>query len=200
MQEKLEKIWIPLAYKPTISCISLKNDAATAFIFSCIRECPTFKMHGKMCNFILRTHYFCSTLQNSGGLVVSVTSVVKLERAELIYIPNGDFYPFDKMILMIWISFSSVLTLEFNFVGLYFLTLLTLLRIPFLGRIGSISYVLPIRQNIDILNRDIRVINTHLTLRKFVIEPWPITYGHYNLNPHRLPYLTSTNKAAILNS
>ena len=36
-------------------------------------------------------------------------------------------------------------------------TLLTLLRIPFLGRIGSISYVLPIRQNIDILNRDIRV-------------------------------------------
>ena len=37
------------------------------------------------------------------------------------------------------------------------ITLLTLLRIPFLGRIGSISYVLPIRQNIDILNRDIRV-------------------------------------------
>ena len=36
-------------------------------------------------------------------------------------------------------------------------TLLTLLRIPFLGRIGSISYVLPIRQNIDILNRDSRV-------------------------------------------
>ena len=36
-------------------------------------------------------------------------------------------------------------------------TLLTLLRIPFLGWIGSISYVLPIRQNIDILNRDIRV-------------------------------------------
>ena len=36
-------------------------------------------------------------------------------------------------------------------------TLLTLLRILFLGRIGSISYVLPIRQNIDILNRDIRV-------------------------------------------
>ena len=35
-------------------------------------------------------------------------------------------------------------------------TLLTLLRIPFLGRIGSISYVLPIRQNIDILNIDIR--------------------------------------------
>ena len=40
---------------------------------------------------------------------------------------------------------------------LCYLTLLTLLRIPFLGRIGSISYVLPIRQNIDILNRDIRV-------------------------------------------
>ena len=37
------------------------------------------------------------------------------------------------------------------------LTLLTLLRILFLGRIGSISYVLPIRQNIDILNRNIRV-------------------------------------------
>ena len=37
------------------------------------------------------------------------------------------------------------------------ITLLTLLRILFLGRIGSISYVLPIRQNIDILNRDIRV-------------------------------------------
>jgi hypothetical protein len=37
------------------------------------------------------------------------------------------------------------------------LTLMTLLRIPFLGRIGCISYVLPIRQNIDILNRDIRV-------------------------------------------
>ena len=37
-------------------------------------------------------------------------------------------------------------------------TLLTLLRILFLGRIGSISYVLPIRQNIDILNRDIRVL------------------------------------------
>ena len=73
------------AYKPSISCISLKNDAATAFIFSCIRECPTFKMHGKMCNFILRTHYFCSTLQNSGGLVVSVTPVVKLERAELMH-------------------------------------------------------------------------------------------------------------------
>ena len=36
-------------------------------------------------------------------------------------------------------------------------TLLTLLRILFLGRIGSISYVLPIRQNMDILNRDIRV-------------------------------------------
>ena len=36
-------------------------------------------------------------------------------------------------------------------------TLLTLLRILFLGRIGSISYVLLIRQNIDILNRDIRV-------------------------------------------
>ena len=36
-------------------------------------------------------------------------------------------------------------------------TLLTLLRILFLGRIGSISYVLPIRQNIDILNRDMRV-------------------------------------------
>ena len=90
MQEKLKKIWIPLAYKPSISCISLKNDAATAFIFSCIRECPTFKMHGKMCNFILRTHYFCSTLQNSGGLVVSDTSVVKLERAEFI---DVDFYP-----------------------------------------------------------------------------------------------------------
>ena len=30
-------------------------------------------------------------------------------------------------------------------------------RILFLGRIGSISYVLPIRQNIDILDRDIRV-------------------------------------------
>ena len=41
--------------------------------------------------------------------------------------------------------------------GLYVSTLLTLLRILFLGRIGSISYVLPIRQNIDILNRDIRV-------------------------------------------
>ena len=39
-------------------------------------------------------------------------------------------------------------------------TLLTLLRIPFLGRIGSISYVLPIRQNIDILNRDIRVLRS----------------------------------------
>ena len=37
-------------------------------------------------------------------------------------------------------------------------TLLTLLRIPFFGRIGTISYVLPIRQNIDILNRDIRVL------------------------------------------
>jgi hypothetical protein len=37
------------------------------------------------------------------------------------------------------------------------ITLLTLLRILFLGRIGSISYVLRIRQNIDILNRDIRV-------------------------------------------
>ena len=37
------------------------------------------------------------------------------------------------------------------------ITLMTLLRIPFLGQIGSISYVLPIRQNIDILNRDIRV-------------------------------------------
>ena len=36
-------------------------------------------------------------------------------------------------------------------------TLLTLLRILSLGRIGSIRYVLPIRQNIDILNRDIRV-------------------------------------------
>ena len=36
-------------------------------------------------------------------------------------------------------------------------TLLTLLRILFLGRIASISYVLPIGQNIDILNRDIRV-------------------------------------------
>ena len=36
-------------------------------------------------------------------------------------------------------------------------TLLTLLRIPFLGRIGSISYVLPIWQNINFLNRDIRV-------------------------------------------
>ena len=36
-------------------------------------------------------------------------------------------------------------------------TLLTLLRILFLGQIGSISYVLPIRQNMDILNRDIRV-------------------------------------------
>ena len=35
-------------------------------------------------------------------------------------------------------------------------TLLTLLRILFLGRIGSISYVLPIQQNMDILNRDIR--------------------------------------------
>ena len=36
-------------------------------------------------------------------------------------------------------------------------TLMPLLRILFLGRIGSISYVLPIQQNIDILNRDIRV-------------------------------------------
>ena len=36
-------------------------------------------------------------------------------------------------------------------------TLLTLLRILFLGRIGGISYVVPIWQNIDILNRDIRV-------------------------------------------
>ena len=32
-----------------------------------------------------------------------------------------------------------------------------MLRILFLGRIGSISYGLPIRQNIDTLNRDIRV-------------------------------------------
>ena len=39
----------------------------------------------------------------------------------------------------------------------FYPTLLTLLRILFLGQIGSISYVLPIRQNIDILNRDIRV-------------------------------------------
>ena len=37
-------------------------------------------------------------------------------------------------------------------------TLLTLLRILFLGQIGSISYVLPIRQKFDILNRDIRVL------------------------------------------
>jgi hypothetical protein len=33
-------------------------------------------------------------------------------------------------------------------------TLLTLLRILFLGRIGSISYVLPIRQNINITDRN----------------------------------------------
>ena len=56
-------------------------------------------------------------------------------------------------------------------------TLLTLLRILFLGRIGSIRYVLPIRQNIDILNRDIRahwasyVVRgiTHLKVR-FVLD------------------------------
>ena len=41
-------------------------------------------------------------------------------------------------------------------------TLLTLLRILLLGRIGSISYVLPIRQNINILNRDIRVLTTSI--------------------------------------
>ena len=140
------KIWIPLAYKPTISCISLKNDAATAFIFSCIRECPTFKMHGKMCNFILRTHYFCSTLQNSVGLVVSVTSVVKLERPELIYIPYVDFYPpvsFGKMVWMIWISFSSVLILEFNFLCLCFLIQLKtqIYSILFIKSFRIISYL-----------------------------------------------------------
>ena len=52
---------------------------------------------------------------------------------------------------------NSALILEFVTCGVELLTLLTLLRILFLGRIGSISYVLPIRQNIDILNRDIRV-------------------------------------------
>ena len=46
---------------------------------------------------------------------------------------------------------------RFSFIVFIPSTLLTLLRIPFLGRIGSISYVLPIRQNIDILNRDSRV-------------------------------------------
>ena len=50
-------------------------------------------------------------------------------------------------------SLDQCLLFEFSFIH----TLLTLLRILFLGRIGSISYVLPIRQNIDILNRDIRV-------------------------------------------
>jgi hypothetical protein len=48
-------------------------------------------------------------------------------------------------------------------------TLLTLLRILFLGRIGSISYVLPIRQNIDILNRDntrVHTPNVHTNIWK----------------------------------
>ena len=65
-------------------------------------------------------------------------------------------------------------------------TLLTLLRIPFLGRIRSISYVLPIRQNIDILNRDIRV-NTVLRNSGFQVPNalFPVStasandqYGH----------------------
>ena len=38
-------------------------------------------------------------------------------------------------------------------------TLIPLLRIPSLGRIGSTKLVLPKWQNIDILNRGIRVIN-----------------------------------------
>ena len=51
-------------------------------------------------------------------------------------------------------------------------TLLTLLRILFLGRIGSIGYVLPIRQNIGILNRDIRVcvIFMPLSWKKFLMR------------------------------
>ena len=48
-----------------------------------------------------------------------------------------------------------------------YITLLTLLRILFLGRIGSISYVLPIRQNIDILNRDIRV-SKHWNCKQYI--------------------------------
>ena len=46
---------------------------------------------------------------------------------------------------------------------------MTLLRIPFLGRIGSISYVLPIGQNIDILNRDIRVVCLNVPIIGFKI-------------------------------
>ena len=37
-------------------------------------------------------------------------------------------------------------------------------EILFFGRIGSISYVLPIRQNSDILNRDIRVVHYSVPL------------------------------------
>ena len=40
-----------------------------------------------------------------------------------------------------------------------------------MGRIGSISYVLPIRQNIDILNRDIRVATASQVMMMLSFSP-----------------------------
>jgi hypothetical protein len=55
---------------------------------------------------------------------------------------------------------------EYRHSLIYTITLMTLLRILFFGRIGSTKLVLPIWQNINILNRDNRVMWGHIKKKR----------------------------------